>query len=55
MKWGLFLAPFGFMAGCLGPSGGEGNPGAKLFLALGICLAAVFLVFWFVVKSREKE
>ena len=41
-----------FLAGC-----GErpGSAGAKVFLALGICLAAVFLVFYIVVKGREKQ
>jgi len=41
-----------FLAGC-----GErpGSAGAKVFLALGICLAAVFLVFYLVVKGREKD
>jgi hypothetical protein len=36
------MAIWGFIAGC-----GErpGGAGAKVFLALGICLAAVFLVF----------
>jgi len=41
-----------FLGGC-----GErpGGAGAKVFLALGICLAAIFLVFYIVVKGREKE
>ncbi len=41
-----------FLAGC-GES--PGSAGAKVFLALGICLAAIFLVFYIVVKAREKE
>jgi hypothetical protein len=41
-----------FLAGCGDRPGSEG---AKVFLALGICLAAVFLVFYIVVKAREKE
>jgi len=31
------------------------SAGGKVFLSLGICLAAVFLVFYIVVKGREKE
>ncbi len=45
----------GLIPGCLGRSDGEGGAGGKVFLALGICLAAVFLVFYIVVKGREKE
>jgi hypothetical protein len=41
-----------FLAGCGDRPGSEG---AKVFLALGICLAAVFLVFYIVVKAREKD
>ena len=41
-----------FLAGCGDRPGGEG---AKIFLGLGICLAAVFLVFYIVVKVREKQ
>ena len=48
----LFLA---ILAGCAFQSGPEGSPALKLFGALGICLAAVFLIFYIVVKSREKE
>jgi hypothetical protein len=33
----------------------EGSPAIKIFLALGICLAAVFLIFYIVVKGREKD
>ena len=40
-----------FLSGCRERPGGEG---AKVFLGLGICLAAVFLVFYIVVKGREK-
>jgi len=40
------------LSGCGERPGGEG---AKVFLALGICLAAVFLVFYIVVKGREKD
>jgi len=40
------------LSGCGERPGGEG---AKIFLALGICLAAVFLVFYIVVKGREKD
>ena len=45
----------GWISGCLGGSDGEGSAGGKVFLALGICLAAVFLVFYIVVKGREKD
>jgi hypothetical protein len=41
--------------GCAFQSGSEGNPALKLFGALGICLAAVFLIFYIVVKNREKD
>lgn len=46
------VAIWAVIAGC-----GErpGSAGAKVFLALGICLAAVFLVFYLVVKGREKD
>ncbi|MCX5915690.1 MAG: hypothetical protein NTX30_03275 [Deltaproteobacteria bacterium] len=49
---GIGIAIWGIIAGC-----GErpGGAGAKVFLALGICLAAVFLVFYLVVKGREKD
>ncbi len=49
---GMILPVMGLIAGC-----GErpGSEGAKVFLALGICLAAVFLIFYIVVKSREKD
>ncbi len=45
----------GWVSGCVASPGGEMSGGAKVFLALGICLAAVFLVFYIVVKGREKE
>jgi hypothetical protein len=48
----LFL---GACPACLGGPDSPGSAGAKVFLALGICLAAVGLVFYIVVKSREKE
>jgi len=41
--------------GCAFQSGAEGNPALKVFGALGICLAAVVLIFYIVVKSREKD
>lgn len=41
--------------GCAFQSGAEGNPALKVFGALGICLAAVVLIFYIVVKSREKN
>jgi hypothetical protein len=56
-KWiWMITGPGAWISGCLGCSQeGEGSAGAKVFLALGICLAAVFLVFYIVVKGREKE
>jgi hypothetical protein len=48
----LTVLPLGaILSGCGERPGGEG---AKVFLALGICLAAVFLVFYIVIKGREK-
>jgi hypothetical protein len=44
-----------FITGCIQRSGEEGSPAIKVFSALGICLAAVFLVFYLVVKWREKD
>ncbi len=51
-KLGVILPVMGLIAGC-----GErpGSEGAKVFLALGVCLAAVFLIFYIVIKSREKD
>jgi hypothetical protein len=51
-RLGVILPVMGLIAGC-----GErpGSEGAKVFLALGVCLAAVFLIFYIVVKSREKD
>jgi hypothetical protein len=43
------------IAGCFQRSGDEGHPALKLFSALGICLAAIVIVFYLVVKSREKD
>jgi hypothetical protein len=51
---GAFVVFF-ILHGCAFQSGPEGNPALKLFGALGICLAAVFLIFYIVVKSREKD
>ncbi len=42
-------------SGCFQRSAEEGHPALKVFSALGICLAAVFVVFYLVVKSREKD
>ncbi len=50
----LFILPAACPA-CLGGPDNPGSAGARVFLALGICLAAVGLVFYIVVKSREKE
>ena len=52
LHWLVFLFLAGFLSGCAERPGGEGG---KVFLALGICLAAVFLVFYIVVKGREKD
>ena len=52
MHWLVSLLLAGFFSGCAERPGGEGG---KVFLALGICLAAVFLVFYIVVKGREKD
>jgi len=51
-RLGVILPVMGLIAGC-----GErpGSEGAKVFLALGVCLAAVFLIFYIVIKSREKD
>ena len=51
-RLGVILPILGVLAGCGERPGGEG---AKVFLALGICLAAVFLIFYIVVKGREKK
>ena len=50
-RW-AWIAVWGVLAGC---GEGPGSAGAKVFLALGICLAAVFLIFYLVVKWREKD
>jgi hypothetical protein len=51
-RLGVILPVMELIAGC-----GErpGSEGAKVFLALGVCLAAVFLIFYIVIKSREKD
>jgi hypothetical protein len=49
----LFMSPL--ITSCLQRSGDEGSPALKVFSALGICLAAVFLIFYLVVKWREKD
>ena len=51
----MITGPGSWISGCLGCSQGEGSEGAKVFLALGICLAAVFLIFFIVIKGKEKE
>ena len=51
-RLGAILPIMGLLAGCGERPGGEGG---KVFLALGICLAAVFLIFYIVVKGREKD
>jgi len=52
---GLALSMLPFLASCMQRSGDEGSPALKVFSALGICLAAIFLVFYIVVKWREKD
>jgi hypothetical protein len=49
------LAMLPLLTGCMQRSGDEGSPAIKVFSALGICLAAIFLVFYLVVKWREKD
>ncbi len=44
---------FFMLTGCFG--GSEGSPALKVFSALGICLAAIFLIFYIVVKGGEKD
>jgi hypothetical protein len=51
----MLLILGGWIPACLNRSGEGGSEGGKVFLALGICLAAVFLVFYIVVKGREKD
>jgi predicted transporter len=55
-KWGWVISVAGgLLSSCMVRSEGGGSEGAKVFLALGICLAAVFVVFYIVVKGREKD
>ncbi len=51
----LFLPGMFFLllTGCFG--GAEGSPALKVFSALGICLAAIFIIFYIVVKGGEKD
>ncbi len=53
LKIGPACVPFFILTGCFG--GREGSPALKVFSALGICLAAIFLIFYIVIKGREKE
>jgi len=53
-RW-VFSSLLLLMPGCVQRSGEEGSAGLKVFLALGICLAAIFIVFFIVVKGREKD
>jgi len=50
---GLAMLPL--LTSCMQRSEDEGSPAIKVFSALGICLAAVFLIFYLVVKWREKD
>lgn len=52
---GAVFAMLPLLTGCMQRSGEEGSPAIKVFSALGICLAAIFLVFYLVVKWREKD
>jgi len=55
-NWIWIIPAFcGWIPGCVNRSDGEGSAGGKVFMGLGICLAAVFLVFYIVVKGREKD
>jgi len=47
------IVPFFLLTGCFG--GQEGSPALKVFSALAICLAAVFLIFYIVIKGDEKN
>ena len=51
----MMMATCGLIGGCVARPGGEDSPALKVFLALGICLGAVFLIFYLVVKGREKD
>ena len=53
LKLGAAGIPVFILTGCFG--GREGSPALKVFSALAICLAAVFLIFYIVIKGREKE
>jgi len=53
-KWAV-LGGTALLTGCALSSGDEGNPALKLFSALGISLAAVFIIFFIVVKCRERK
>jgi len=52
---GPILSMLPLLAGCMQRADDEGSPAIKVFSALGICLGAVFLVFYLVVKWREKD
>jgi hypothetical protein len=52
---GPVLSLLPLVTSCLQRADDEGSPALKVFSALGICLAAVFLVFYLVVKWREKD
>ena len=43
------------IASCMQRADDEGSHALKVFSALGICLGAIFLVFYIVVKWREKD
>ena len=56
IKWvGIYTMVFWGGTGCFQGSESEGSPALKLFSALGISLAAVVLIFYIVVKIREKN
>lgn len=50
-KLGIILPILGVVVGCGGRPGREGD---KVFLALGVCRAGVFLIFSIVVKGTKK-
>jgi hypothetical protein len=52
---GIWALLFSGLAGCSQGSDGEGSPALKLFSALGVSLVIVILIFYIVVRIREKE
>jgi uncharacterized membrane protein len=52
---GPVLSLLPLITSCMQRADDEGSPALKVFSALGICLGAIFLVFYIVVKWREKD